>query len=94
MPWWEFSGHRRTPSPQANRFNSSLTDSSHVWLLLDYYNPDWWRLSEEERGRLHLSQGNCTNQEVADILESVLFLDSFNYNIASNEHDPSNLVSE
>ncbi len=72
-------------APQACRYKDgtgSLTDYSHVWILPSYYDPSWWKLSEEDFETLP-SDEKCSNEEMEDILTSVLFVGSLNYHFGS-----------
>ena len=46
-----------------------LTTPDHVWILPSYFDPDWWRNSDT----------NCTNEEMKDALESVIFVGPVKY---------------
>ena len=67
---------------QASRYPyGNLTDANHVWILPSYYNPNWWNITESELGKRPM-KWQCSNQEMEDILESVLFVGAFNYRLA------------
>ncbi len=56
----------------------NLTTSDHVWILPSYYNPDWWKGG----GADYLSNQqtrNCTDEDMMDILNSVIFIDPVKY---------------
>ncbi len=50
----------------------NLTTSDHVWILPSYYNPDWWKGGDQHTG-------NCTDEDMMDILNSVIFIDPVKY---------------
>ena len=51
-----------------------LMTSSHAWVLPAYYNPNWWRIAESES-----DFGDCSNEDMEAILESVLFIKNVKY---------------
>ena len=63
--------------------HGNLTDANHVWILPSYYNPNWWNITEREL-RKRPTQWQCSNQDMKDILESVLFVGAFNYHLAES----------
>ncbi len=67
--------HTRT---QASSSNYSLTTPDHVWMLPSYYNPDWWKGGGDS---YHSDQQTrtCTDEDMMDILNSVLFIDPVKY---------------
>ncbi len=76
---------------QASRYvPGSLTDSSHVWILPSYYDPYWWNLPEEEIQQLPPKE-RCSNDEMIGILNSILFVDSFNHNLNGSCSNVENL---
>ena len=54
-----------------------LLSSSHAWVLPAYYNPHWWRITEEKRSVF--GESDCSNEEMEGILESVLFIKNVKY---------------
>ena len=46
-----------------------LTTPDHVWILPSYFDPNWWKNSD----------ANCTNEEMKNILESVIIIGPVKY---------------
>ena len=61
---------------QAN--SMGLVSENHAWILPSYYNPNWWRLPSSE-SVFDTQTGNCSNEEMEDILESTIFIRSAKY---------------
>ena len=51
-----------------------LVSENHAWILPAYYNPNWWRLSSNDSAFDVLERGNCSNEKMEEILESVIFI--------------------
>ena len=47
-----------------------LISSDHAWILPSYYDPNWWR------SLLNSTDHSCSDEEMRDILESVIFVDT------------------
>ncbi len=45
-----------------------LISADHAWVLPTYYDPDWWKSPNSSAG--------CSDEEMKDILESVIFVDT------------------
>ena len=58
---------------QANM--EGLISSSRAWILPSYYNPNWWKIQDERS----LKDDECSNEEMRDILESVIFIDTVKF---------------
>ena len=46
-----------------------LTTPDHVWILPSYFDPNWWKNSDT----------NCTDEEMKNILESIIFIGPVKY---------------
>ena len=51
-----------------------LVSDDHAWVLPSYYNPNWWRMSNKN-GSVNYYQYDCTDEDMQNILESVIFVD-------------------
>ena len=49
--------------------------NSHAWILPSYYNPNWWKIQDESS----LKDDECSNKEMRNILESVIFIDTVKF---------------
>ena len=58
---------------------ANLTDADHVWILPSYFNPFWWKLSDKELRRLSKTC-NCSNDDMVNILDSMLSINFLPYN--------------
>lgn len=58
---------------QANSLG--LISENHAWILPAYYNPNWWKLSNETS----LKNRKCSNDEMNKILESIIFVSNVKY---------------
>ena len=58
-------------SLQANSMD--LVSENHAWILPAYYNPNWWRLPSND-SMFESQNGNCSNEKMEEILESVIFI--------------------
>ena len=58
---------------QANM--GGLISNSHAWILPSYYNPNWWKIEDERP----LKDDECSNEEMRNILESVIFIDTVKF---------------
>ena len=56
---------------QAN--TTGLVSDTHVWVLPRYFNPNWWKTEGE---RTSNDSSECTDKEMEEILDSVIFVDS------------------
>lgn len=55
---------------QASRNSPTrLTGPAYVWILPLFYDPDWWRVSEQDISQLRPSQ-RCSNYEMEEILNT------------------------
>ena len=54
-----------------------LVSKDHAWILPSYYNPNWWRLPSGATRTSH--DGGCSDEDMEDILESVIFVGSVKY---------------
>ena len=68
---------------QASKFG--LTTSGNVWILPSYYNPNWWKLKEEEIEELPENE-KCSNNDMVDIINSVLFIQPVKYPLLEGHH--------
>lgn len=51
-----------------------LVSPDHAWVLPSYYDPNWWKTTD----RTALGS-DCSDEEMRDILESVIFIDNVKY---------------
>ncbi len=60
----------------------SLLDESHVWILPQFNQLDWWKLEENVIFSLH-SSINCSNKEMLEIFNTtnIIVVDSLKYSI-------------
>ena len=58
---------------QAASESIGLVSDDHAWVLPSYYNPNWWRMSNKN-GSINYRY-NCTDEDMQNILESVIFVD-------------------
>ena len=78
---------------QASAF--SLLGDSYVWILPHYQHPTWWRRNESNTNRADMNSPlngldkriNCSDSEMVDLLQSVLFVDSLKYNVMATADD-------
>lgn len=49
----------------------NLTDVLHAWVLPAYTNPNWWRRTSQSF--------SCTDEEMQEALESVIFVDAVKF---------------
>ena len=55
-----------------------MLDETHAWILPHYQQPSWWEIESNET----LSSASvCSDEDMRNILRSVLFVDSLKYNI-------------
>ena len=52
-----------------------LVSENHAWILPGYYNLNWWKLQNESP----VEDGECSNEEMESILESVIFINSVKF---------------
>ena len=55
--------------------NEGLISHDHAWILPSYYNPNWWRIQDEES----LKDYGCSDEEMINILESVIFVNTVKF---------------
>ena len=51
-----------------------LVSENHAWVLPAYYNANWWKLPSQNDSSFESQLGNCSNEKMKEILESVIFI--------------------
>ncbi len=51
-----------------------LVSEKHAWILPAYYSANWWKLPSNDSTYESAQLGNCSNEKMEEILESVIFI--------------------
>ena len=51
-----------------------LVSEKYAWVLPAYYSANWWRLPSNDSMFESAQFGNCSNEKMEEILESVIFI--------------------
>ena len=54
---------------QAN--STGLISKDHAWILPSFYDPNWWKLRKSTE-----VESGCTDDDMREIMESVIFVDN------------------
>ena len=67
--------------------NGELLDESHVWILPQYYHPEWWEVERYDSTPLHShSFTPCSPADMRRNLNHVLSVGSLNYNVQHRDY--------
>lgn len=56
-----------------------LVSENHAWILPAYYDASWWKLPSNDSTFESAKLGNCSNELMEKILESVIFIRNTKY---------------
>ena len=63
-------------------------DQAHSWILPQYSHSSWWKEASSIRRELNIRANpdlrNCSEDDMAKALQSVIFVDSLKYNMVGN----------